>query len=149
MRARWRLFVEEYLTCWNATEAAARAGYSARSAATQGARLLATPEIQAALTARLDEKAMSADEVIARLTEQARASIADFITRQADGTWELQLPVEKAHLVKTFTPMLGGGKVELYDAQAALIQLGKMHGLFREINEQQGEIAIRVIRDNA
>jgi phage terminase small subunit len=48
---RQQRFVEEYLVDLNATQAAIRAGYSAKTAASQGERLLRNVEISAALTA--------------------------------------------------------------------------------------------------
>ena len=43
---RQKRFVEEYLVCGDAAEAAAAAGYSPRSAAAQGERLLRDPAVQ-------------------------------------------------------------------------------------------------------
>ncbi len=48
-----KAFVAEYLLCWNASEAARRSGYSARTARQQGARLLTNANIQTAIQARL------------------------------------------------------------------------------------------------
>ena len=64
-------FVEEYLIDLNATQAAIRAGYSAKTAYSQGQRLLKHVEIQASLARHREEQAkrtaISADWVIARL----------------------------------------------------------------------------------
>lgn len=49
-------FVEEYLIDLNATQAAIRAGYSARGADTAGPRLLENPEIKAAIDAAKNER---------------------------------------------------------------------------------------------
>ena len=73
-----RVFVEEYLQCWNATEAARRAGYSPKTAYSIGQENLRKPEIAAAVKARINEKTMQADEVLARLSEQGRADIGQF-----------------------------------------------------------------------
>lgn len=64
-------FVEEYLKCWNATEAARRAGYAHPN--TQGPRLLVNVCVKNLITERLDELHMSADEVLERLARIARA----------------------------------------------------------------------------
>ena len=53
---RQQRFVEEYAIKHNATQAAVKAGYSARTAAQQGARLLKDAKVCAAVTV-LDEKA--------------------------------------------------------------------------------------------
>jgi phage terminase small subunit len=46
-------FVDEYLVDLNATQAAIRAGYSAKTANEQGARLLSNVMVQAALAERM------------------------------------------------------------------------------------------------
>jgi phage terminase small subunit len=51
MTPRQQRFVEEYLVDLNATQAAIRAGYSARTANEQGARLLANASVAAAIQA--------------------------------------------------------------------------------------------------
>ena len=48
---RQRLFVQEYLTDPNGTQAASRAGYSARSAEMQASRLLSKDKVQEAVRA--------------------------------------------------------------------------------------------------
>jgi len=73
-----RAFIEEYLIDFNATQAALRAGYSERSAYSIGQENLKKPEIAEAIQARLTEKTMSADEVLIRITEQAKADLGLF-----------------------------------------------------------------------
>lgn len=55
-------FVAEYAKDLNATQAAIRAGYSVKTAASQGARLLTNAKIQAAVAA-LNAKALAKAEV--------------------------------------------------------------------------------------
>lgn len=68
-------FVEEYLRCWNASEAARRAEYAYPG--TEGHRLLQIAEIQEYIKVRLAEVAMSADEVLQRLADKARGDDRD------------------------------------------------------------------------
>lgn len=74
-------FVEEYLIDLNATQAAIRAGYSAKTASSQGERLLRNVEvgaaIAAALAARSERTKINADWVLKRLTAEAEADLAD------------------------------------------------------------------------
>ena len=49
-------FVQEYLIDLNATQAAIRAGYSAKTAEQQGYQLLQKPSVQAAIAARQKER---------------------------------------------------------------------------------------------
>ncbi len=57
MTPRQHRFVEEYLVDLNATQAARRAGYSAKSAAGRGSRLLRNPAIAAAIEKAQDQRA--------------------------------------------------------------------------------------------
>ncbi|KYK44536.1 hypothetical protein A1D31_14150 [Bradyrhizobium liaoningense] len=74
-------FVEEYLIDLNATQAAIRAGYSAKSANDQVGGLLAKPHIKAAIeagrAARSEETKIDAAWVLKRLAVEAEADMAD------------------------------------------------------------------------
>ena len=84
---------------------------------------------------------MQSDEVLTRLTAQARGSMADFIT--VDGLGAVNINLKSAqtkdnlHLIrkirKTTKHTKTGNEttveLELYDAQAALAQLARIHGL--------------------
>lgn len=80
-----RVFVEEYLKCWNATEAARRAGYGSPN--NQGPRLLVNASIQQAIKERLSALQMDADEILAGLTEQARGNLGDFFKLVEEWTY--------------------------------------------------------------
>lgn len=134
-----KVFIEEYLTCWNATEAARRAGYAHPNK--DGPRLLVNVGISAAIDSRLSEKAMTADEVIARLAEHARGSMVDFVKVDTENKFDgFDLSKDAPlHLVKKLSITKNGISFELYDAQSALLNLGKMHGLFREQGDDNEE----------
>ncbi len=135
-----RAFIEAYLACWNATEAARRAGY--KHPDVQGPRLLGNVRVRAAIEERLTGMAMSANEVLARLAEHARGSMVHFITLREDGGWTVDLQKAAAagvlHLVKSVEQKKDGVKLELYSAQEALALLGKHHRLFVERLEHSG-----------
>lgn len=142
-----RVFIEHYLTCWNATEAARQAGYAHPN--TQGPRLLVDVGIAEVIKARITEKAMTADEVLLRLAEQARGDMSDFVEDLGSA---VRLDLKKAikagkfHLVKKYSNTRQGVSVELYDAQAALVHIGKHHGLFVDRVEHGGEIGVKEYR---
>jgi hypothetical protein len=77
-----RRFVDEYLVDLNATQAAIRAGYSARTANEQGARLLANASlaaaVQSAQLARSERVRITQDDVLRGLHREA--------TRMGDGS---------------------------------------------------------------
>ena len=55
LNEKQRLFVIEYLKDFNATQAAIRAGYSKKTAHVTGTQYLAKPNIQAGISAQVDE----------------------------------------------------------------------------------------------
>ena len=152
LTARRQVFVDEYLKCWNASEAARVAGYAAPGA--EGHRLLKIAEVSEEIQRRVSERAMSADEVLVRLAEQARGSMSDFVSF-VPGIKLPFLDLARAHEAGKFglVKKLKYGKdgeveFELYDAQAALVQLGKVHKLFTDKQDVtiDGE-ALRVVLD--
>jgi phage terminase small subunit len=133
---RRRLFVDFYLGEANgsATEAARLAGYAQPHS--QGPRLLENVGVRGAIGFRLSVAAATADEVLGRLTDQARADMGDFVTIGRDGHYRVDLKKArrrgKLALIKELKPTEFGLAIKLYDAQAALAHLGKAHGLFRD-----------------
>lgn len=142
-----RAFAEHYLRLWNGTQAAIAAEYSERTAAQQASRLLKNVKVQAYIEERLEELKLGADEVLVRLGEHARGSVADFI-RIAEEGGDIFIDFRKAqeagklHLLKKVKKTVKDGEVtiefELYDAQAALVHLGRHHRLFVERHEHTG-----------
>lgn len=136
-----RVFLEEYLGGWNATEAARKAGYAFPNV--EGPKNLVNPSIQQVIAARIAELTMSANEVLIRLTEHARSSMEEFVNvDQAALDLKKARSAGKLHLIKKFTRSdTKYGKqvsIELYDQQAALALLAKHHGLFVERHEHSG-----------
>src|SRR3990167_7774351 len=74
-----RVFIDEYLTDFNATRAAIRAGYSSRTASVIGHENLRKPYLTEIIKARLAEKTLTADEVLSRLAEHARGDMGGFL----------------------------------------------------------------------
>ena len=135
MNNRQKIFVEEYLTSFNATDAARKAGYSEKTAYSIGQENLKKPEIADAIQARLDEKHMGADEVLTRLAEQARASFEDFLNDEGELDLLKARAAGKLHLVKKISCGRHGTTIELYDAQAAQALIGRAHKLFVDRSE--------------
>jgi phage terminase small subunit len=81
LTSKQQRFCAEYLIDLNATQAAIRAGYSARTANPQGPRLLGNPEIQAAIAAAMAERCeqtkIDATWLLKRLVAEAEADLAD------------------------------------------------------------------------
>ena len=144
LNVRERVFVDTYLTTWNGTEAMRRAGYGTCNAA-EAYKLRKRPPIAGEIRRRLEEMRMSADEVLVRLTEQARGAYKDYLL--ADGTVDLtrMLAEGRGHLIKAMRVGRGGNiVVEFHDAQTALSMLARTHGLFQDKEEPTTHVQIRV-----
>jgi phage terminase small subunit len=130
-----KVFVEEYLQSWNATESAIRAGYSKKSAYSIGSENLKKPVIAEEIQSRLDAMVMSADETLVSLSKIARGDMSDFLSLDSN---EHLLDFKQAQrrgsitLIKKFKIGKHGIEFELYDKQAALNTLAKHHGLLKE-----------------
>ena len=86
---RQQRFVDEYLVDSNATQAAIRAGYSARTAKQQGSRLLTKADVEHAVAAgkaKLGERTrLTQDWVLERLQENAKRAMQAEAARDKDG----------------------------------------------------------------
>ena len=134
LEPKQRLFVELYLQCWNATEAAKKAGYSPKCAYQQGYYLMTKPEVRRIIKLRLTEVAMTTNEVLARLTFIAKGSLGDFLVIEDDGRARIDWDKARARgvlgLLKKFTVGKRGLEVELLDQMKAIELLGKYNGVF-------------------
>jgi phage terminase small subunit len=135
------IWLTEYLKCFNATEAARRAGYKSPDKQGQEVKAKFADEIKA----HIDELVMSADEALILLSEQARASLGDFAAVQVLADLENH---PKARLVKSLASDVyedKAGKVhykariELHDSQAAILNVLKIHGKFTEKVEHSAD----------
>ena len=76
-------FVEEYLIDLNATQAAIRAGYSAKTADQQGSRMLANVKVQQAIAEHMAERSrrtgVNQDRVVLELAKIAFVRMTDVV----------------------------------------------------------------------
>jgi phage terminase small subunit len=144
-----RKFVHEYCKDFNATQAAIRAGYSERSAYSQGQRLLKNDEVASEIQKALDESAMSAEECLKLLGEQARSNIADFVEVKGGLIFAKDLEALKeaglSHLIKSIWNTKKGVRIELHDQQKALELIGKHQGLFKERVQLETERPLKLV----
>lgn len=127
-------FIDFYLIDFNATNAARKAGYkgSYNTLKSVGCENLTKPYIRAEIERRLKDRHMSGDEAIARLTQQAKSSIADFVDIGEDGLVINPDAIKYlGHLIKKIKDTKHGVEIELHDQQKALELIGKVCGLFR------------------
>ncbi len=90
LNAQKQRFVEEYLKDVNATQAAIRAGYTARSAHVRGHKLLQDAEVAAAIkvaqAARSKRTEVTVDRVLTELAAIGFADMGDYLTLDASET---------------------------------------------------------------
>lgn len=76
-------FVDEYLIDLNATQAAIRTGYSAKTADVQGSRLLANVKVQQAISVAMAERSkrtgVNQDRVVLELAKMAFVKMTDVV----------------------------------------------------------------------
>lgn len=150
MTKKEQIWLAEYLQCWNETEAARRAGYKWPNK--QGA--VKAKKFAPQIAEHIRQTQMSADEALLELGDIARLDMGDFLVFH-EGVKEPYLDLAKAKeagllkLVKKIKyNQKGGMEIELYDKQAALVQIGKWQGLTEKQQvEQEGEIILKVIYD--
>ena len=131
-----KLFALEYIICKNGTEAARRAGYQGDDnvLGVTAYDNLRNPKIVSFNEERFAEHGMRANEVIERLSEQARADMGDFI--EVKHNW-VQIDLDRAkrlnrlHQIKKIKQGKYGIELELYDSQSALKTLAQAHGLLK------------------
>ncbi len=150
---RQQRFVDEYLVDCNATQAAIRAGYSVRTAQEQGSRLLSNVMVSAAIAeaqiSRSERTAIKADQVLRELARIGFASMGDFIKIGPDGVPYTDLgalSTDKAAAIQYIHVEIIAARtsddadpsrvskirLKLHDKRAALVDLGKHLGLFKE-----------------
>lgn len=144
LEPKMELFITAYLNNgFNAGKAVIEAGYKCNpnSARVRGSHLLADPRIQERVEMYLNKFAMTGNEVLARLTLQARSSIEDFlsidkVTGKVTFDFRQAMAMHALGAIKKIgikpTEFGDALEVEMYDAQSALIQLGKYHKLFTD-----------------
>lgn len=148
LTAKQRRFVREFLVDRNATQAAIRAGYSAKTAREQGHALRGKPEIQTLIReaeAQLAERTeITAERVIEEMARIAFSDVGDVFTdtgglkRVEDMPSDIRRALSSVEVV---TRKVQGGdgdeveqvaKIRLWDKQQALVNLGKHLGLFKD-----------------
>jgi len=137
-----RIFVDEYLSCWNKTEAARIAGY--KHPRRMGSRLTKVDIIRDLIQQRLDENAMTANEVLFRLGQQARSDVTYYIDATTERVFLLNMEriKKRGHLIKKIKYTMNGPEIEVYSSQKALELIGKHHRLFVDKVEYEGEICL-------
>lgn len=166
-----KLFVEYYLQTWNATQAAANAGYKGNRNTLQavGSENLTKPIIKKEISKRLEEVAMGSDEILARLGAMAKSfDVTQYATTKETfaidkkgeayfAGYAIDIDTKKlqedgySHLIKRiYASKSGSIVIEWHDQKDALVHLGKHHQLFTDKFDitSKGERIFRVTMKN-
>jgi phage terminase small subunit len=144
-------FVEEYLIDLNATQAAIRAGYSEKTARSQGQRLLTNVDIEKAIQKAMAERSkrtnINADNVLREIAHTAFDDIGNYLSfhPDADSPYGVRIDIKDSGEVDTRNiseVSIGkdGFKFKLYNKDSALVNLAKHLGLFDKSQEEQADI---------
>lgn len=131
MRGRKAAFVPEYLVDYNATQAAIRAGYSKKTAYSQGSRLLKDPEVAAAIKELREQrhKERTADEY----------EVIEFLTSVMRGEKIETVPIFISKGEQDFKD----GKPSARDKLKAAELLGRHYGVF-EKDETAEKVTVEI-----
>jgi phage terminase small subunit len=144
MTPKQQRFVEEYLIDLNGTQAAIRAGYSARTANEQAARLLANASVADAVreaqAKRSERTEITADYVLKGIHEVAERCLQRAPVMAGRGEDRTQLIDGDGRHVWTF---------DATGANKAFELLGKHLKLFTEKVEHSGEMSLVVTPEDA
>lgn len=154
MTKKQKRFVEEYLIDLNATQAAIRAGYSTDTAGSIGAENLKKPEIKSRIDKAMAERSrrtgINQDRVLQELARIGFAKITDVVDPE---TAEIRTDASDDDLaciqsIKIKPNEFGTEReVKLYDKKAALVDLGKHLGLFKDKVELTGDMDLNITID--
>jgi len=148
LTAKQQTFVREYLVDLNATQAAIRAGYSAKTANRIAAENMSKPVIAAAIQAALDKRAkrteITADRVLQELAKIGFSDVRKLFTDDGSLVPVTELDDDAAACLSSIeitTRKVRGGdddeveqvfKVRLWDKRAALVDVGRHLGMFTD-----------------
>ena len=171
LSAKQTLFVSEYLKDLNATQAAIRAGYSEKTARVIGAENLTKPAIAVAVEKAQEDlgkrNEITQDRVIKELALLGFANMADYMKAGRDGAPTAldfgQLTREQTAALQEVTfesatendgdevTLIRRTKFKLYDKRAALVDIGRHLGMFKErvVLEGDPENALRMVVSRA
>lgn len=154
-------FCEEYLIDLNATAAAKRAGFSAKSAMEQGYALINKPQVKAKISelkmARSERTEITADRVLAELGRVAFADLGKAYSAKGDllpvpdMPDDIRLVLAGADIHMDITDGVEVGetrKIKLLDKLRALELIGKHLKLFTEKVEHSGKFSLEDLVTN-
>ena len=158
---RQSLFVKEYLIDLNATQAAIRAGYSAKTAGAIGDENLKKPELARAIQVAMDKRAekleITAENVLREIAKLSFVDIRQIFDKEGRLLPIHELPDNVAasiSSIKVSTTKAAGAnpvdienvcEVKLCDKKGSLELLGRHLKLFTDKTEHSGSVTTHVV----
>jgi phage terminase small subunit len=159
LREREQRFIDEYLVDLNATQAAIRAGYSAKSARSIGAENLTKPHIAPAIAAALEARAVrtgiTQDRVLEELAALAFSDVTHYrVTDAGEVALAAEAPASAMRAVQSIkrrittrhrsdhTETVREVEIRLWDKPGPLKLAGQHVGLFADRVEHSGKITL-------
>ena len=144
-------FVDEYIVDLNATRAAIRAGYSPKTAESQGARLLRNAKVQEAVRnakqSRQERTRVTADQTVREIARLAFADPRRLVNEDGSVKALYELDEDLAAAVSSVeVDEYGKVKYKLRPKTQALDMLMKHLGLYERDNAQKPPAVIQEIR---
>ena len=127
MNAKQKQFVIEYLIDFNATQAAIRAGYSEKTARSQGQRLLTNVDIKKAI---IEEREKIQDENIATAKD-----VEEFLSQAMNGQLDEEVVLTVSYGDGSSDIVHERKELSARDRIKAAELLGKRHALFTDKTE--------------
>lgn len=149
-----RQFAAEYLKDFNATQAAIRAGYSARTAGPAAGRLLKKVQIQEILAnhraAAASAAIMGFEEACSRLSAIGRAQVADYVDEDGHIDWQALRAVNPQAVASVEHeergPRVTLRKFKLHNPVPAIERLARMQGWDAPVKQDvQGNITTTIL----
>lgn len=155
LSAKQQRFCDEYLTDMNATQAAIRAGYSAKSARAIGQENLTKPAIREYIDKRMAEKeealVAKQDEVMKYLSSVMRRELNEHVVVTVSEKQSFYEPDENGTMRKRTeekeTPQVVEIPARLADANKAAELLGKAYGIFTDNVNLEGAAKVVIVDD--
>ena len=165
LTAKQQCFIDEYLIDLNATQAAIRAGYSAKTAYAKGSEMNKrfAVEIAQAQAERSKRTEITQDAVLRELAKIGFSNMLDYVSVTDGG----DLVPDFSALTRDQAAAIGEVTIEEYtegrgddaqnvkrtkfklsDKRAALVDMGRHLGMFKDKIEHSGEISIKDISDD-
>lgn len=155
LTAKQQRFCDEYLTDLNATQAAIRAGYSAKTAKQIGRENLTKPDLREYIDKRMAEKeealVAKQDEVMKYLSAVMRREMVENIVVTVSEEKSYYEPDENGTMRKRSerkeTPKIVEIPAQLRDANKAAELLGKAYGIFTDNVSLEGAAKVVIVDD--